>query len=174
MESKKIILYAPTFRADGSNPLDQVDFDKLNKFLETYNYYFIIGLHPKFANKNIQTTKEYSHIDNIPPGFDSYLFFKDIDLVITDYSNIYIDFLLLDTPIIFYIYDKEKYEKQTGLHKDFETLTPGPHITSFDTLLETLKKTDEYKNEREQARKILFTHQDGESSKRIFEKIQQI
>jgi CDP-glycerol glycerophosphotransferase (TagB/SpsB family) len=169
--SQKIILYAPTFRADGSNPLDQFDFEKLNLFLKTHNYHFIIGLHPKFATKEIKNIDSYSHISNIPPGFDSYPSFKNIDLLITDYSNIYMDLLLLDTPIVFFTYDEEEYKKQTGLHKDFETLTPGPHVASFEELLETLAKTDNYKKEREQARNTLYAHQDGESSKRIFEKI---
>ncbi len=167
--SNKVILYAPTFRADGSSPLAQFDWGQLNTFLIKHNYHFIIGLHPKFGAKTVEDMSDYSHIFNIPPGFDSYPYFNDIDAVITDYSNIYIDFLLLDKPVFFFTYDEAWYRHSTGLHEDFDTLTPGPHITTQADLESALAATDGYQTARSEARVALFAQEDGGASARIFE-----
>lgn len=168
----EIILYAPTFRADGSNPLDQLNESRLfslNSFLKNSNKLFIIGLHPKFAFKKVRVTEKYSNIMYLDPGLDIYTCFKDIDVIITDYSNIYIDFLLLEKQSIFFTYDEAWYRKTTGLNEEFETLTPGPHVTNFKELLYSLDHEDEFIHKRRTVKSKLFLHQDGRSSERIYE-----
>lgn len=169
--TERIILYAPTFRADGSNPLDQLTPEKLatlNTTLAERNDLMILSLHPKFAAKAETLASGYSHITSIAPGLDLYPYFKDIDLVITDYSNIYIDFLLLDKKVMFFVFDEEKYRATTGLHPDFDTLTPGPHLKTFEELQEALTQEDTYQSTRSDVQNILFAQRDGNASKRIF------
>ena len=168
---KKTILYAPTFRADGSNPFAQLTEDKLlalNTILQKNNYLFILSLHPKFAARDVINTNKYSHIESIAAGFDMYPYFDEIDTVITDYSNIYIDFLLLDKEVIFFTFDEERYRKLTGLHEDFNTLTPGPHVKTFNELLLSIENEDIYMQMRSDVRKILFKQEDGDASQRIY------
>ncbi len=167
--SKKIILYAPTFRPDGSFPVQQLNLDKLEEFLKNQNMHFIISLHPKFARKDIpKSLVSYHHITFVDSGYDSYSLLPSIDILITDYSSLYIDFLLLDKPLIFFVYDLEKYKKEMGLYEDFEDLTPGPHPKSFEKLLEVLKEqTDTYKKERDRVKKVLFQYPSGNASERI-------
>jgi CDP-glycerol glycerophosphotransferase (TagB/SpsB family) len=170
---KKLILYAPTFRPDGSNPLDQIEdsLHEFNSLLKEKNWFLLLCLHPKFASKQNTETHNLSHIMSIEPGFDLYPHLKDIDILITDYSNIYIDFLLLDKELVFFTFDKDWYAQETGLYDDFEELTPGPHVTDFDQLLIALQTKDAYKEQRERVRKTLFDHQDGFSAKRVFDEL---
>ena len=42
------------------------------------------------------------------------------DILITDYSSIYIDYLLLDRPLIFLPYDKEQYLKGRGMNFEYD------------------------------------------------------
>ena len=47
------------------------------------------------------------------------------DLLITDYSSIYIDYLLLDRPMVFLPYDKERYLEGRGMNFRYDDVTPG-------------------------------------------------
>lgn len=167
--AKKIILYAPTFRPDGSNPLATFDIDAANNHMEKLNYHMFVSLHPKFSAKDSGICEKNSHLTYIAAGYDIYPQLKQVDMLITDYSSLYVDFLMLDRPIIFYTYDLDKYKKESGLYDDFETLTPGPHPQNFTDLLEAIESEDTYKENRNEVRDVLFSHNDGSSAKRISE-----
>jgi len=170
----KKILYAPTFRPDGSNPLEQIDFDALNKILTDKNFYFFVQLHPKFAAKKYGN-KNFGNIIFVDAGYDIYPLLNNFDAMITDYSSLYVDFLLLNRPLIFFIYDLEKYKKEMGLYENFENLTPGPHAKNFSELLNAIDnfEKDSWKQKRQEARKELFTFIDGGASQRIINAIVQ-
>lgn len=59
--------------------------------------------------------------------------------MVTDYSSIYIDYLLLDMPLLFYCYDYEKYlAEDRELYFRYEDVTPGLKARNFDELLKEL------------------------------------
>lgn len=169
---KKILLYAPTFRPNGSNPLLSLDMERLEVTLSEQNYHLILSLHPKFARKEYEKTTSFQHISYIDSGWDIYPYLKNVDVLITDYSSLYVDFLLLDRPMIFYTYDYDTYSVQMGLHEDYLDLTPGPHPISFTDLLSAITETDTYQEERARVQKVLFTYNDGHSAKRVVEALQ--
>ena len=73
------------------------------------------------------------------PQLDIYPLLKHTDMMITDYSSIYFDYLLLDKPIIFYPYDFEQYTKDDrNLLFDYESMTPGPHCQDQTSLEKTI------------------------------------
>ena len=53
-------------------------------------------------------TEEHSNIHVLENNSDVYPLFSIIDLLITDYSSIYFDFLLTKKPVLFFPYDKRK------------------------------------------------------------------
>lgn len=53
------------------------------------------------------------------------------DLLITDYSSIYIDYLLTGRPMLFLPYDKEEYLSGRGLNFPYDKVTPGPKPETF-------------------------------------------
>ena len=61
------------------------------------------------------------------------------DLLITDYSSIYIDYLLTDKPMIFLPYDKERYLDGRGMNFDYEEVTPGPKPKTMKEFTEELR-----------------------------------
>src|SRR3989339_266603 len=167
-EYKKIVFYAPTFRPDGSNPLVGVDLNSLNSVLAEANYYCLISLHPKFANKDWQPKEKFSHLDFVETGFDLYPLMNKFDLLITDYSSLALDFLLVKVPAILYIYDLESFEKGMGIHQEIADALPGPRVENFDRLLEVLKgDTYNWSEQHDQARNTFFTYQDNKSAQRI-------
>jgi len=82
--------------------------EKLNDFLKKLNYVFIIKSHQN--SENILKIKYSNIIDISKNNIDSQELMKYSDLMITDYSSIFIDFMLLNRPILFYAYDYEKYK----------------------------------------------------------------
>ncbi len=108
---KKNILYVPTWRQDSYDikPFSDNFLQKLNNFCEEKNYLFIIKAH---QNSNPILHKKYSNIIDISKdNLDSQELMKYSDFMITDYSSIFIDYLLLDKPIFFYAYDYKNYSK---------------------------------------------------------------
>ena len=161
----KILFYAPTFRPDGSNPLESFDFIKANEFLADKNWHLIVSLHPKFARKENVQIPSLSNISYVGAGYDIYPQLKDIDLLITDYSSLYVDFLQLSKPVVFYVFDILQYQSEMGLHEDFETLTPGPHPRTFNDLLEAINLP--ISSKYQVVKEYLHTYSDGESSTRV-------
>jgi len=54
---------------------------------------------------------------------------NNFDLLVTDYSSMYIDYLLLDRPIVFLPYDLSDYSKKRGFNFDYNLVTPGEKVT---------------------------------------------
>jgi CDP-glycerol glycerophosphotransferase (TagB/SpsB family) len=134
----KIIGYFPTFRdnketlifgTNNSNELKELlDFFHHMKIKVVGKFHFSAG-----ENVSIDTTHEA--FINLPPDVDLYTFLNQIDILITDYSSIYFDYLLWKRPIIFFPYDLEYYQTEDrGLIFDYEEYTPGPKVLNINEL----------------------------------------
>lgn len=173
-ENCKIILYAPTHR---ENEVFNKDF--LNKILSEFDFLddklekkgIKILFRPHYFVSNLEKRiKKYKNI--FYAGFDIYKdvrpFLLGCDSLITDYSSIFIDYLLLKKPIIFYIPDIEEYKKLRGLAIDFENSihTPGPKIKKLSELL-SLKEADFNLFNLEKSMEFFHEYMDGKSIERI-------
>lgn len=173
-ENEKIVMYAPTFRdrAMGPNamkipimPLSDFNEEEFFAFLENNNIVFLLRMH-------IDDSISRLELDNnriVHFGFDvcpdiNYIL-GDIDALITDYSSIAWDFLLLDRPIIFIPYDFEAFSKVRGfIIDDYDFWIPGPKVSSMRDFLCSLAPVigegqDEYVEKRKELRKVIHSHQ---------------
>jgi len=175
-KNNKLIFYLPTYRDNGANPFEASNFDfaALNSFLEQNQAVFISKLHRLSKSKSSKQAN-YSRIINLPFETDVYHILAQIDVLVTDYSSIYFDFLLLDKPMVFFSYDLEEYMANRELYFDYNEFTPGPKADSFDNLLGSLKEIlggeDKYQAQREKLRDLCFKYQDGEAGERIYQAI---
>ena len=101
-----------------------------------------------------------------------YQFISQMDGLITDYSSIAIDYLLLDRPIIFTLDDYEEYEKHRGFYKkDIKKYMPGEQVYNYDEFLIAIKNIidnkDLYKEDRIKILPLYHKFKDGESSSRV-------
>jgi len=176
----RTILYAPTFRKAGEGMSiksilpNQQELEELNHLLEQINAVFYIKLH--FHDRAfLPVLDEYSNISVCPPGDLQRILFET-DLLMTDYSSIYFDYLLLDRPIIFTPFDIQQYlRNEFDFHYRYEDMTPGPiaHNWSetFGYIEEELKNPLKYQNERKKIRDLFYQHLDGNSSERVYNEI---
>lgn len=140
----RIILYCPTHRNEGRTPIEihrLFDLPVLEKFLEDNDMYFFIKKHFYHRNES-EDLKDYDRIIDITGGdYDVQKLIMGVDLLISDYSSIYIDYLLLNKPLLFYCYDLEDYlEHDREMYFEYDEVTPGAKPADFPTLLDELKK----------------------------------
>ena len=99
-----------------------------------------------------------------------YALLRRTDALITDYSSVYIDYLLTGKPIGFTIDDMADH--QTGYHfPDPLELMPGPHMISFSDLIKFVtdlaESNDAYAARRDLANRQLNKFTDGRTAERI-------
>ena len=177
---KKMIFYMPTFRESETLFFKHFDKNDFQKFLEENNLLFCIKLHPKSklneAFKNIQS----ENIMVINKDADPYVFLKFADVLITDYSSIYFDYLLLDRPIIFFTYDLKEYLSDSReMYFDYDEFTPGEKVWDYQGLKNSIVKIIEnnsdyqksYSDFRKKIRKKVF-EESNLNSMRIIKEIQ--
>ena len=168
----KIVIYSPTFRDDGSDAFSNghLELEKLNTFLSKYNIIFVLKMHPL----NAHTYQDLSNILNYGKDFDIYPVMSLSDMMITDYSSIYIDYLIIDRPIVFFNYDYEKYlEKNRKLQSEFLETIPGVVAKEQDSLEKVIldhliSGNDTHKHQRAKLKEISYEFFDGNSAQRIF------
>lgn len=175
---EKVILYAPTFRDNLRSPFEDDGMD-VAKWLDVAcqdNLLIVMKLHPHMLGRT--PTFQNNLVLQIEPNSDIYPLLSYVDLLITDYSSIYFDFLILDRPIVFFAYDLTRYISDgRKLIFDYDTMTPGPKAYTFDELLILIRTTLEYgeankwKAERARVRNLTFDHVDGSASERIWQQL---
>ncbi|SMY17024.1 CDP-glycerol glycerophosphotransferase family protein [Photobacterium aquimaris] len=137
-KNKKVILYAPTFR-DGFESKASLNFsleDMSNALGD--NYVFLIRTHSNVVNKipNIENNTTFKDVSRYSDAQELLLI---SDILISDYSSIFIDYSLLSRKIIFYAYDYEFYKsKCRDLYFDFETFVPGPIVQNSADLIKEI------------------------------------
>lgn len=172
---KNMILYLPTFRKENQFSFTEMTIEqknKLNCLLNKYDYYIIEKRHPKeldlFSEKNdkrINYLKDDVKLEN--------LMLKS-SLLITDYSSVVFDYLLLDRPIIHYTYDLNSYlQGASGIYYEFKDIAPGLIANNFDELLaeleNTINKENYGKSKRNEFIETMVKYDDGKASERITE-----
>ena len=143
---KKRFMYMPTWRESNPNYFDNLNFDLslLNDKMKSIDSIFIFKFHP-YTKMKIEG--EYENIMVIDSSVDVYPFLDKIDLLITDYSSIYYEYILLgDKEIILFPFDEIEYKNnQRGLYFDYDSDMSGKRVYSFNELYDSIKLESMYK-----------------------------
>ena len=177
---KRIITYMPTFRdnKDFSFDFSQLKASQeeaLNSLLNKYNAVIIQKKH--FVNASCSKFKNSTEENVINLNkVDTQELLHSSDMLITDYSSCYFDFLLLDRPIIHFVYDYKYYsENDRGVYYDIKDVCGGKICFDFSSLLESmeayLKDPALDSHQRHKVRQKFVTYDDGNSSDKIIKYI---
>jgi CDP-glycerol glycerophosphotransferase (TagB/SpsB family) len=157
LEKDKVILYSPTWRDNDlsmSFPISAIDgfnLSSFNEFLQDQHTYLLISKHPLVSK--LEDFSKYKQIQYISydPLFDINELLPEIDLLITDYSSIATDFMLLDRPVIYVMPDYDYFLYERGLLEDMRKSLAGKEAKNMNELFEFIAlyfrspKTDEGK-----------------------------
>ena len=139
---------------------------------------FVFKYHTKTWQDHTYDLSGMSNIIEYQKNSDIYPLLGKCDAMITDYSSIFVDYLLLDRPVIFFPFDHDHYiNSERALQFDYKEVTPGKKCFTYDELESELNKTvvkgkDEYRKERKKVLKKFFDTADGNSCDRILEYIE--
>jgi len=188
---RRLITYAPTYRQTAAvkdsyyYQFSNEEIDKLKEILIKHNAVFGFRTHYFRNNKNLFNIEKF--ID------DEYIFdlghsnfseiasvIRESDLIITDYSSVYIDALYLNKPVFCFAYDLEHYrDNQDGLLYDLDIAFPGAVVSDYQSLMNELDKeltkntqTDSVKYKISQ--KMFFEYIDDKNTDRIIKKIKKL
>lgn len=188
----KVILWLPTFRqsdflgqddvavAEGTGlPIlsDHKDMERVNERLKEKNCLMIAKIHPA-QDLSLIDTKSFSNIKIVTNarmqamGCNLYELLAHADALITDYSSVYFDYLLLNRPIGFTVDDMEEYQKNRGFVVDDPSdLMPGSFINTPEEFLgfvdHLLNGEDDYKEKREKVNRLVNKYEGGKDCERV-------
>lgn len=165
----RIAAYMPTFRQSESKFFDVMNLDRFNGFLVSDKTIMLAKLHVKSKLKNEFEAFDYSNIISVNQDIDTYTFLKEADLLITDYSSVYTDYMLLNRPVIAFDYDYVDYERDSREYTiNQDEYMPELKAVNMEELTEcmlTLKNEDPRQELRLRSRKRMFNAVDGHASK---------
>ena len=154
----KCVLYSPTWRPS-DNPLSfplsllkEFNIINFDNWLEENNILFLISVHPL-----MEDFEDFSNCTNIRyldknPVIDINQLLPEMDLLITDYSSIATDYMLMNRPVIYVMPDYEYYLYDFGLLEDMRENLPGLEAKSLLELqtyiIRSLKDPQEMHSER--------------------------
>lgn len=189
-EHDRMVLWMPTYRqgiigdvrVDGKPMQDGIGFmtpdelSELNVYLEQNRTLMLIKVHPMQDLTPFEGLS-YSHI-RILSSLDAPLYHLvgQADALLTDYSSVYIDYLLLDRPIGFVVDDLEEYGDSRGfVFDDPQAVMPGKFIYNKEDLYAFLQNLmdgkDGYADKRQAVAQRFHTYTDNRSCERLFKEL---
>ena len=171
--SRKILLYAPTFRG---NNIVEAHFDTpldLARLKAKFGneYAFLYKLHPyaKDGFKVPDSCKDFAFNVTDCTANDA---LAAADVLLTDYSSILFEYSLLDRPMVFYAYDLESYIDERNFYTPYEDLVPGPIAKTQDELESALADPAAFGPDRlRDFRNTYMSACDGRATERLVQRI---
>lgn len=170
-KDRKIALYAPTWRGEGNRASANVriQLQAIRQLKESLGdeYELLVSLHHTIRQR---VSGEQLQCALVPDEIDMNEALAGVDLLISDYSSIIIDFMVLDRPIILFVPDRNEYESKRGLYIALDEL-PATITTTTDELAEALvspQRPSTFKSYEPQMRRLLPA-EDGHASERALD-----
>lgn len=169
LKGKKVYLWCPTFREEKGKERvfdPKLDFDEISACLNE-DEILVIKRHPLM--KYDLLCREYSNIIDLTDE-DTLELTALADCLVTDYSSVIFEAVLLNIPVCFYVPDLKEYER--GFYLDFPHDLPGEMTENpggFITLLRNAAQSHlgEKSEKSVKFRETQLSACDGNATKRI-------
>lgn len=143
--SKKVILYAPTFREYQQDSLKNcvlappVD---LKKWKEKLGSDFVLLFRAHYEVAKTLNLIESDFIKDV----SSYQNLNELmivsDILISDYSSIFFDYSIMDKPMLCFAYDYQEYSEKRGLYFDIRKELRSESLDNEDSLINEILNLD--------------------------------
>lgn len=186
----KVILWMPTYRKSRLARLDSDtnlgetgmpilyegrDIEAIDEWCREKGILLVIKQH-MFQSDYVAPAGGLTNLRFINDAFlrdndaDLYEFMGRTDAMLTDYSSVAIDYMLLDRPLGYTLDDFDRYEDARGWSFDnVREFMPGHHIYTMDELRQFIadvaEGNDPYKDKRAEIRPEVQTYTDGFSNR---------
>lgn len=191
----KIIMWMPTYRKSvvgdiredgrvnsfGVNDVMGNHFLELNEALDSNDYLLIIKPHPMDALCSMQfpdsgNIRVLLNADLAENDVELYELLENCDVLLTDYSSVFIDWLVTGKPMAFVCGDFSEYEETRGFCFDSpRDYMPGELITNYEGLIHYFSSMDEINNQwrmvYEKVKEEFNPYSDSDACKRVCDAI---
>lgn len=177
---KKVIMYAPTWRDDNYHESGKygfdlgLDIDWLKKEFDD-EYVLLLRMHYFVVDRFDMTQFGDFAVDvcNYDDVTELYLI---TDILLTDYSSVFFDYANLKRPVLFYMYDLEKYrDNLRGFYLDIHTELPGPILETNEEVIDAIRNIDQIQCQYEERYQEFYDRfcciDDGHASQRVVETV---
>ena len=170
-DGRFIFFYLPTFR-DSGKPFVDVDWRAIDEVMERRNASLFLKLHPddrgSFGGSG-------DHIHQLPQKIDIYETLAVAEALVSDYSSIIFDFMMMERPIIHYLPDLEEYRASSRrLIFDPVEIAVGPvcrtgaeWVSALDAVASRAPVASEDRARWTATRRRVNRFSDGESNRRV-------
>ena len=164
---KRLVLYAPTWREQTESlyVFSPEEEAALEQVLDRHGAVLAIRGHANVRRKEAYTKQRSSpaivSVNDFP---EVNTILRRTDVLITDYSSIYIDFLVLNRPILHFAYDLDAYVRERGFLYELDDAFAGACARDFDGLMlqldQALQDPDHHQPQRDRAAALFHGHED--------------
>lgn len=176
---RRLVLFAPTWRSSRASSalFDPTQLRTLSKILDEHQASLGLRLHRHTLAHGAASfgclTDRIFTLNDLP---DVSVILRETEILITDYSSLYVDFMLLSRPVLLYTPDIREYERRRGFNYEFDEFRPHEEkATSFEDLSRMLELSLQDQRLDKQYETVLRTfHEyppDGRASQRVLESL---
>jgi CDP-glycerol glycerophosphotransferase (TagB/SpsB family) len=144
LAGRRLVLYAPTWRdrEEDHYQFSPEESQRLSEVLRRHKTVLGVRGHSNVRHLSRYTTDsdvaEIITMNHIP---DVNVVMRETAVLVTDYSSIYLDFVLTGRPILHFTYDFDTYLKnRIGFFYEVDEAFAGPRLHDFDQFLEHLDR----------------------------------
>lgn len=136
-----VYIYMPTWRDSQRDVFaQQMDLRELSEVLQKQNAVLLLKPH---HNTSVDAIYQSENLILVEGTVDIYGVLPFTDVLITDYSSILYDYILMpDKNVILYLYDYEEYVNERDFYYPFDENVVGKQVKSFDALISVITKQD--------------------------------
>lgn len=141
LDDKFIITYMPTHRKYGkgsTSPTPFKDNKEIQKWMRDNDVVLLVKQHPNMVKEMCNSFENDVIKDVSQKGLDPQVVIYHSNMLITDYSSVWIDYLLLERPLVFYFYDDFE-EKDAGTYYDLRDEFPKNYCEDEESLFNMIK-----------------------------------
>lgn len=158
--TKKTVLYSPLNREQDE---DQEEYyvEQIERLIEHFESMPDINF---ICNKKTSNPEKYQAARALDPTE----LLAVVDVLITDYSDIAIDYLVTEKPLVLYPFDKQQIEDEIGLNISLETLTDAvaDNLQTVTKLVSEGISAVQSSKVQLAAKEVYCQNADGQASKR--------
>lgn len=176
LKGKFIITYMPTHRAYGKGSITPTPFKNrpdVQDWMKKNNVVLLMKNHPNMAYKVPEQQNTECIIDITKMGLDPQVCIYHSNVLITDFSSVWMDYLLLKRPILFYIYDDFE-TNDVGTYYDIRLDPPGHFCYNENELFDLIQKCRNNYEAMKPTEKIIHKYHkyvDGKSCERYYKEL---
>ncbi len=168
------ILYCPTWREHTPVrlfPFPDRDVQALGAELAALDAVLFVRTHPNDPGRLEKRSERIVPMQgDVAPEINDVL--GAFDVLVTDYSSIWYDWLLLDRPAVFLPYDLDEYAEAPGFYVPFDDIVAGqlPETQRgfVEALREALERPGSFARERARVRRLVYDDRaDAQATARV-------